>query len=79
MSCPDCFKDGKKSTLVFDPKHTGEVCPRCERVFSILSPDPKHFHYATEAACKRRMRRDQRERSMSASTKALTDRILRGD
>lgn len=76
--CPDCFKDGVSASVVFDPKHQGDVCPRCDRVFLILNRDPHYRHYATEKGCKTKMRRDIKEqRARSVSTKALIAEILR--
>lgn len=78
MKCPDCLNDGKNSTCVFDLKQSGEVCPRCHRVFSYLSATPDNKHYATKEGAMRAMKRD-RDRRMhnSISTQTLVDRMLR--
>jgi hypothetical protein len=81
MTCPDCLADGKNVSCVFDFKQMGEVCPRCERVYSpTLAATPRHKHYATERGVKRRMARDKKEREdVSVSTHALIDRIMRSN
>lgn len=79
MICPDCIKfDEITSTCLFDRAQCGEVCPRCERVYSpVLAPN--QLHYVTKEATMRRMKRDRAERkNMSVSTQAVTERILEG-
>ena len=75
--CPDCAKDGKQVSVVFDGKYMGEVCPRCERIFSIFEANGNNHRYVTEKACKEKMRRDSKARRHdSVETRALVDRIL---
>jgi hypothetical protein len=65
-------------SLLFDPKQMGEVCTRCERVYTPAA-NPRNFHYASEKAYRRKIARDQKERAnMSASTAAMAKRILEG-
>ena len=77
MLCSDCLEfHDKKVTVVFDPKQMGEVCPRCERVYSALNPNPRALHYASRKACLRRIDSDKkRKQAFSVSTAALVKRI----
>jgi hypothetical protein len=79
MTCPDCKKfDDATVTTIFDFNHNGEVCPRCERVYSPLL-GANQLHFATQDGMKRRMVRDKAERAdMSVSTHAVIDRFLEG-
>jgi hypothetical protein len=80
MICPDCIADSRTIECIFDAKQMGEVCPECERVFSIFNPNPNHFHYATERGVRKKMLRDRKMRKAnSVGTTALVDRILRRD
>ena len=78
INCPDCAVDAIKATMVFDAKQMGEVCPRCERVFSLFIANPDNKHYASEKARNAAMSRD-RDRPMhrSVSTQAIVSRILK--
>jgi hypothetical protein len=80
MNCPDCTSVGKNKAVacVFDAKQMGEVCPNCTRVFSVFSPNPNHYHYATEKGYRAKMQKDRLARKHnSVSTAAMVDRILR--
>jgi hypothetical protein len=47
MTCPDCHANGRTVSCVYDHKFQGEVCPRCQRVFSPLASG---LHYVTKKA-----------------------------
>lgn len=77
MTCPDCLQDGRGVSTVFDFKQMGQVCPRCERVFSPHMPT-NNFHYATERGYRARIERDQKRQLFnSVSTTAMRDRIIK--
>lgn len=77
--CPDCVPKGIFSVPIPDSKFQGDVCPSCKRIFKI-GGNPKNFEYTEEAACKDKMREDMAQNVIkSVSTKALVDRILKGD
>ena len=58
INCPDCLADDKVTVpCLFDPAQKGDRCPRCDRVYTPLSP-MNHKHYATAEGAKRAMRRD---------------------
>jgi methionyl-tRNA synthetase len=73
-SCPDCLAEGRQSSLVHDHKQNGDVCPRCERVFSPLLPGGAR-HFASRKAAERDMRKYYAR--LGAVNRAIVDSIIK--
>ena len=73
MTCLDCLDEGKNVTCTYDHKQLGNVCPRCERVYSPMNPRG-NLHYATKKGVMARIQKDRHKQSLI--TRAMGDHII---
>jgi hypothetical protein len=74
MICPDCTTENRIVFTIFDAKYLGQVCPECQRIYSLLEPGGNRHYVDKQHAFAAMVKHSSR---MGACNKALVDRIMR--